>query len=140
MDIQKFVTDFFKQADPVGLLLYTMGTITVTTIQLVNRKEFIRGLKGDNGRFDSPEIVIYLFIWIFPHFLMADAWLSLKLSTEGYLFLTAMLLFTLTGRWGLEWLLKLKGGGAMTTTTTKSSSNEEIKTKVTTEGDQDKVS
>lgn len=108
MDIHTFIIEFFKEADPVGLFLYIMGTITVTIIEIFFFKEFTKGLKGENGEFETPEIIIYLFIWLFPHFLMADAFLSKPLSGYGYMFLGALLLFGLAGRWGLEWLIRMK--------------------------------
>jgi len=50
-----------------------------------------------------------LITWLLPEFLMADAWLGLRLSDAGYLILGEIVLFALMGRLGLEYMLSLRG-------------------------------
>jgi len=102
--------DHLSKDHPEGLILYISGSITITTIQIINRLEFKKGLKGKNELWESPEIILYLFCWIFPHVLMVDQFLQMKLSTEGWFFMGVLLLFGLTGRWGLEWLATIRTG------------------------------
>lgn len=95
---------------PEGMLLYSAGAITFTWIQIYFREEVVRGLKGINREWESPEWTVYLFCWLFPHVIMADLFLDMQLSTEGWFFMCALLLFAIAGRFGLEWLLALKSG------------------------------
>jgi hypothetical protein len=92
-----------------GMFLFSCGTIVITIIHLVHAKAFVLGLKGENKLWESPEILTYLITWLLPEFLMADAWLGLRLSDAGYLILGEIVLFALMGRLGLEYMLSLKG-------------------------------
>lgn len=96
-------------ANAQGMLLFVCGTFVMTALQLIYRKQFVEGLKGDNRLWESPEILTYLITWLLPEFLMADAWLGLRLSDAGYLILGEIVLFALMGRLGLEYMLSLKG-------------------------------
>lgn len=101
---------------PEGMLLYSLGAITVTIVHLVNVIEWRIGLKGKNGLWESPEICIYLFTWMFPHMIMADQFLGLKASDLCWYFMLGLLMFGLTGRFGLEWILAFKSGQRSVTT------------------------
>lgn len=92
-----------------GMLLFVCGTFVMTLLHIVYRKQFVEGLKGDNHLWESPEILTYLITWLLPEFLMADAWLGLRLSDAGYLILGEIVLFALMGRLGLEYMLSLRG-------------------------------
>lgn len=92
-----------------GMLLFVCGTVVITTLHIIHWKHFIVGLKGENGLWESPEILTYLITWLLPEFLMADAWLGLKLSDAGYLILGEIVLFALMGRLGLEYMMTKRG-------------------------------
>jgi uncharacterized membrane protein len=92
-----------------GMLLFVCGTIVMTILHIMHGKAFVKGLKGENMLWESPEILTYLITWLLPEFLMADAWLGLKLSDAGYLILGEIVLFALMGRLGLEYMMSLKG-------------------------------
>jgi len=96
-------------ANAQGMLLFVCGTFVMTVLHLVYRKQFVEGLKGENHLWESPEILTYLITWLLPEFLMADAWLGLRLSDAGYLILGEIVLFALMGRLGLEYMLSLRG-------------------------------
>jgi len=96
-------------ANAQGMLLFVCGTFVMTVLHLVYRKQFVDGLKGENHLWESPEILTYLITWLLPEFLMADAWLGLRLSDAGYLILGEIVLFALMGRLGLEYMLSLRG-------------------------------
>lgn len=108
----KFIDNIIEHVitHPEGMLLYAAGATTFTAIQIYFRSEIVRGLKGKNGEWESPEWTVYLFCWLFPHVIMADQFLNMELSTEGWFFMAALLLFAIAGRFGLEWLLALKTG------------------------------
>ncbi len=113
-----------------GMILYVFGAISITWVHLYNMKDWRIGLRGDNGKWESPEICIYLFSWIFPHTIMADQFLQLKASEWVWWFELGLLMFGLTGRFGLEWLLAFKNGSTVVNTTTiqKTLKVEETKT------------
>jgi uncharacterized membrane protein len=92
-----------------GMLLFVCGTIVMTVLHILHGKHFVLGLKGENHLWESPEILTYLITWLLPEFLMADAWLGLRLSDAGYLILGEIVLFALMGRLGLEYMLSLRG-------------------------------
>lgn len=109
--LQDLLDHFFNSKDHLeGLFLYVCGSVTVTIVHIRNEKVFIEGLKGENKLFEAPEVILYLFCWIFPHVLMIDQFLQLKLSIEGWYFMGVLLLFGLTGRWGLQWLSSIRTG------------------------------
>jgi len=111
-----------------GMMLYVFGTISITTIHFINMKEWRIGLRGPNNHWESPEICIYIFTWIFPHSIMADQFLGLKASDWVWYFQIALLAFGLTGRFGLEWLLAFKNGGTTVSSTTIELTKKETKT------------
>lgn len=113
MSIEPFIETAIKHIlsiTPEGMVLYVCGAVTMTWIELANRDELRRGLKGENGLWEAPEWIIYKFGWLFPHMIMADQFLGLKASDFAWWFMLGLLLFALTGRFGLQWLLAFKNG------------------------------
>jgi len=108
----KLWDDFINNLTPghfEGMLLYILGSISITRVHIIYAKEWTEGLKGMNKLWEAPEIVVYLFCWLYPHIIMASAFLNMKVEIEVWYFLGAILLFSLTGRWGLEALLSWSG-------------------------------
>lgn len=112
----------------IGLLLYMSGTITILLFDVFYIKKIIEDIRGIDG-WVSPEVVKILFILIFPHIIMADAWLGLGPSVEGWLFITIIAIFTIADRWGLMWLSSFKSRTSIAKET-KIETNETITTKV----------
>lgn len=111
--IVKYFNDLLthiSEVHPEGMLLFMVGSLMITTVHIIHFHEFKSGLKGDNRHFEAPEICIYFFTWLFPYSLMADQLLALHPSTYMWYFMAVLLLFGLTGRFGLEWLLAIKNG------------------------------
>lgn len=92
-----------------GMLLFVCGTIVMTLLHIIFNKQIVRGFKGDNQMWEPPEWMTYILTWILPEFLMADAWLGLRLSDAGYLIVGELVLFALAGRLGLEYLMNMRG-------------------------------
>lgn len=107
----RFITAFETAVttNAQGMLLFVCGTAVINIIHIVHGKAFVHGLKGENKMWESPEILTYLVTWLLPEFLMADAWLGLRLSDAGYIILGELVLFALMGRLGLEYMMSLKG-------------------------------
>jgi hypothetical protein len=108
------------------LVLYTLGSITITWVQLYHKKDVVIGLKGSNGLWESPEWIVYISTWIFPHMLMASGFLKMVFPVEAWIFMGGLIMFGLTGRWGLEWLLALRTRSG--TTITQEKTEVKIKT------------
>lgn len=122
------VNDFFDRLEPghfEGMILYIIGSISVLYLEVKYRKEWAIGLKGENGRWEAPEIVIRFWLLLFPHFIMSSGFLQIKWPTEAWYFMAAVLLFVLLGRERLEKIIHVKFGGS----SDKSISNEKSDTK-----------
>lgn len=114
-----------------GIVMYVCGSITMTWIQIYHKKDVVEGLKGDNGKWESPEWLVYLASWLFPQMIMASGFMKFTFPIEAWLFMGGLVLFGLTGRWGLEWLLSLRYGSG---TMTQISSQKEEKKESTDQG------
>jgi hypothetical protein len=108
------VDDFFNRLEPghfEGMILYMIGSISVLYLEIKYRHDWATGLKGENGRWEAPEIVIRLWILIFPHFIMSSGFLQINWPTEAWYFMAAVLMFVLLGRERLEKLIQFRLGG-----------------------------
>lgn len=133
MSLEPFIESALKHIlsiTPEGMLLYICGALTMTWVQLYHRKEVIIGLKGENGLWEGPEWVLYYCSWLFPHLVMADAFLGIKSATDWpWWGMLGLLMYGLTGRFGLQWLLAMKSGSSKveesTTIVNKTTTKEE---------------
>jgi hypothetical protein len=110
--IIKFFTSLFVN-HPEGMFLYTGGVITITVINLVYRKEWDRGAKGKNLLWDMPEQMFVIYVrWVLPNMFVASYSLPQVVTVKDSLlvFGSGFALYALTGRWGLEWLERLRTG------------------------------
>jgi hypothetical protein len=110
-----------------GLILFVGSTLIMTWVQIKFSDEWRAGLKGPNGYWEGPEILLYICFWLFPPMVLADIFLQLKASELVWYIFLACIFFGLTGRWGLEWLLAFKSGANQVTTTTHSEEKTIIK-------------
>jgi len=97
--------------------LFIASTLIMTGVHLFFRKEWTAGLKGVNGLWEGPEIVLYICLWLFPPMISASFFLQLKVEAIVWYVFVACLFFGLTGRFGLEWLLAFKSGASQVTST-----------------------
>lgn len=58
-------------------------------------KEIIEGLKGDNGKWDAPEIITGLWIVLFPAILLANLFLDFDVSNNLWISMDVILLVSL---------------------------------------------
>ena len=70
--------------------------------------ELIEGLKGENNKWDAPEIIIALWIVLFPAMLLSNLFLDYEISTPILASMDLILVFALGGRAYLEKLKKDK--------------------------------
>lgn len=112
-----------------GFLLYIMGSITVTYVQVRFGQEFREGFKGRNKLWDIPEHSVYLWSMYSPHVVMASAFLGFDPPEAVWWYMGANLAFALLGRYGFEQLVALRfggGSGGSTTITQKKKESETI--------------
>jgi hypothetical protein len=108
---------------PEGVLFYMLGSLIITIVLLKNRERFRKGLEGSNGQWEAPEIVVYLWIWMFPQCILAVLFLELTPPDWFWFFMLGCLLFALAGRTGIEMLFNWRGN--KTTIIEKESSSKE---------------
>lgn len=92
-----------------GMLLFVVGSFIMTLLHILFNKQIVTGFKGENKLWEPPEWMTYIVTWMLPEFLMADAWLGLRLSDAGYIILGELVLFALMGRLGLEYIMNRRG-------------------------------
>lgn len=133
----RFITAFelAVTTNAQGMLLFACGTAVINLIHIIHGKAFVHGLKGENKMWESPEILTYLVTWLLPEFLMADAWLGLRLSDAGYLIVGELVLFALMGRLGLEYMMSLRGRSIKETNTNINVVSTETKKEIDNSGD-----
>lgn len=108
--LNKLMQQFFAEQSFTGMLCYIFGSISMLYVDIRNQKEVTNGLKGTNGLWDAPEWIAYKASWVFPHMLMASGFLKMEFPTYAWMLMGGLILFALTGRWGLEWLASLRSG------------------------------
>lgn len=108
-----------------GLLFWIIGSLLFTVVMLVNNKELKAGLKGTNGLWEAPEFCLYICFWLFPQMIMLDGCCGIRFSDFAWYTLWVLMMYGFTGRWGLEWIIRLKN--SVTQTTSISSTQTEIK-------------
>lgn len=109
----ELVNKFLSEIEPghfEGIMLYACGTATMEFVQIYYAKEFQTGLKGENNRWEAPEIAFYLWLRLFPHVVMAVLFLEYNPPLYFWLFFGGIGLYLLAGRYGLDWILAWKNG------------------------------
>jgi len=96
-------------AQTVGYILGSLTIIYLIGFSVVHGKGMIDGLKGINGKWDPPEIVIAIVLPIFISALLADIFLSLTASAGVWASFNIVIGFALTGRVSLDFIHKKKG-------------------------------
>lgn len=104
------LVEFILGLTTTGLILYVCGAVSITWVQLHFKDQVVEGLKGENNKWEAPEWLVYISAWIFPHMIMANGFLGISFSMEAWLLIGGLVMFGLTGRWGLEWLYSMRSG------------------------------
>jgi len=102
--ITKFLEQFNSLTQLEGVILYTFGAFCSSVVKYTYRKEWVEGMKGANGLWESPEIMLTILLLIIDHIFMADAFLDMEMSNNAWIAIGILFLYGFTGRWGLEWL------------------------------------
>jgi hypothetical protein len=106
------IDQMLKQLESVrldGMFLYICGVLYYTYLHWKHDAEISKGLKGSNGMWEAPELVVYYWLQSFPFILFGDAFLGLHLSDGMMWVFILILFFAIMGRAGLELILSYKG-------------------------------
>jgi hypothetical protein len=129
--IDTFLSHLVKD-NPEGVLFYAIGSAVMTWVLIKNKDEFKVGLKGTNNLWEPPEIVLYLWLWMFTQTILAVLFLELTPPDLFWAFMFLCLLFALAGKEGI--LLLFNWRGVSTSTTIQKETSE--KTMISTETEQ----
>jgi hypothetical protein len=111
-EIKRFIIQSFEhllKEHPEGVFFYLLGSLIMTIVLIRNRNHFKKGLEGANGLWEAPEIVTYLWLWMFPQSILAVLFLELTPPDMFWYFMLGCLLFALAGRTGIEMLFNWRG-------------------------------
>lgn len=89
----------------IGFTIWLIMTLLQEVLFFVNRENVIKGLKGKNGMWEAPELFVWVLLRLIPQFVMWVTLLGFRPPEWIYWLVGAGLLFSLTGRWGLEYIL-----------------------------------
>ncbi len=129
--ILKFLDHLIKE-HPEGVFFYMIGSSVMTWILIKNKDEFKQGLKGTNKLWEAPEIVIYLWTWMFTQSILAVLFLELTPPDMFWWFMFLCLIFALAGKDGILLLFNWRGVGRTTyTETIEKETSEKSETVVT---------
>jgi hypothetical protein len=131
--LDKFIS-YLSHDRVEGVVLFLLSTVIMLALQLYHLRQWTHGLKGDNDRWEGPEILLYILIWMFPPMIFAEIFLQMKLSETVWWIYLGLTAFCLVGRWGLEWLLAFKTGANQVISTTTKEEKTIIKKEEKTEG------
>lgn len=110
--ISTFFSDFFGHLmaeHPEHVLFYIINTAMMILVIARNKESFKKGLEGDNGLWEAPEIVTYIWLWMFPQSINAVLFLDLHPPDMFWYFMLLCLFFALAGREGITMLLNWRG-------------------------------
>lgn len=92
-----------------GFLFFMICNIVVWAVLYKYRERIIKGLEGENGLFQSGEIVIFISLWCTPPVLFYIVFFT-EQYVYGLYFMGIIELYALTGRYIFDWALAVKNG------------------------------
>ncbi len=108
VDFLKIIFVFPEHVRVDAFVLYILGMVYYTYLHRKHDGEVVRGFKGENGLWEAPEYVVYIWVQSFPFVLFADQFLGLSLSDGMEYIFTLVLFFAIMGRAGIELMPILK--------------------------------
>lgn len=85
-----------------AIILYLSHVVLFFYLGRKYAKQLIEGLKGDNNKWDAPEIITGLWIVLFPSMVLANLFLDYEISNGILASMDLILAFSLGGRAYLE--------------------------------------
>ena len=84
-----------------AIILYISHVAFLCWIANKYGRDLIDGLKGENNKWDVPEIIIGLWLILFIMILLANLFLDFEVSNSIWVSMESTLLFALSGKIGL---------------------------------------
>lgn len=103
------IFDHLFKEHPEKILFYFISSIVMIIVITKNDKEIRSGLRGHNSLLEAPEIVTYLWSYLFPQVILAVLFLELNPPEYLWFFMLLCLLFALAGREGIQMLFNWRG-------------------------------
>lgn len=133
--IEALITHLSDGHHVEGMALTISGYFIVVVVNIYFMKQWTRGLVGSNGRWEQPEVVVYFYMcWLAPGLIIPIVFMEFTPPDYFWYFMGAILLFSLSGRMGLEWLMAKFPGGNNTTTVKERVTVETSKQQSSNEG------
>jgi hypothetical protein len=88
----------------LGYSLFIICCLHISYIWIWHGKSIYIDLKGDNKRWDAPELLILFCIVIWAPILLADAFFGFHPSEHVWMSLEVVIGFALAGKVGLKWV------------------------------------
>ena len=111
-DITSFFGDFFRHViaeHPEHILFYVLNSFLIIMVLVRNKEAFKKGLEGQNGLWEAPEAVLYIWMWMFPFSINGVLFLNLTPPDMFWYFMLFCLLFALAGKEGITMLFNWRG-------------------------------
>lgn len=92
------ILEYFTVAKLIGVFcaLCTVGYLLYFTIK--HRAEFWNAIKGDNGKLDTLEALLLVWMILFVAMIISDFALGLRASEEAWYSMDAVFLFSVGGK------------------------------------------
>ena len=90
----------------IGVVLFVITISVFWIIAYRSRRNFWQAIIGENDKLDLPEIVVIIWVVVFPVIALADPLLGLEASEKVWWGMDLILLFALTGKVSIEYLKK----------------------------------
>ncbi len=101
-----------SNAEVIGLFLFLLMNFTLIGALVMFRKDIVAGLKGKDVLFEMPEVIVFIYLYVFPSIFIAACTVPsiVKIDIMGWMFMMLVVLFGLAGRFGLNFLLAFRAG------------------------------
>lgn len=86
------VVDKFSPQFIEGWILFVLASAYIHfKVHYQHGDEIARGLKGENGMWEAPEVVIYIWMYLWPPVIMANLFLGITLGDQEWDFMKTIL-------------------------------------------------
>lgn len=104
--------DGLSNTEVIGLFLFILMNATLILALIMFRKDIVAGLKGKDILFEMPEVIVFIYLYVFPSAFIAAICVPsiVKIDIMGWMFMMLVTLFGLAGRFGLNFLLAFRAG------------------------------
>lgn len=100
------IADLFTSSFIASTLLFLLNVGVFYLFAKRNGSDIVKDLKGKNGHWEPPEVLVIIWIIVFPPMAIADYVFGMVASNGIITIMNTILLFALAGKVGLEYVRK----------------------------------